>query len=339
MGEKKIKSIADIARLAGVDKSTVSRALNDSPLIAEETRQRIRKIAEEHSFHINAPARCLSTQQSRVIGMATHAYYYKNKNFSISDLFLLELMGAVSSTLAMNKYDLLLIQVDPFDTEWARRYLDSGKVDGIILMTYMRKKTHIRHLMEINAPFIIWGYPEPDSSHCSILGDNLNGGRLAAEHLIRSGRRKIAFLGGPAEDIEVQKRFEGFQGAMQAAGLQVQPDLVNYGNFMKDSAEERMLNLLDAAPDLDAVFANSDLMAIGAMQVLQKSGRQVPGDVAVIGYDNLSLTEVSDPPLTTISQNIPLLGHLLAQNLIGYLQAEIVTNAIIPAELVIRQSA
>lgn len=339
MGQKEVKTIADIARLAGVDKSTVSRALNDSPLIAEDTRLRIRKIAEEHSFHINAPARCLSTQQSRVIGMATHAYYYKNKNFSISDLFLLELMGAVSSTLAINKYDLLLIQVDPFDTEWARRYLDSGKVDGIILMTYMRKKTHIRHLMDINAPFIIWGYSEPDSPHCSIVGDNYNGGRLAAEHLIRGGRRKIAFLGGPSEDIEVQKRFEGFQAAMQAAGLQVQPELVNYGYFMKESAEERMLNLLEAAPDVDAVFANSDLMAIGAMQVLHKSGRQVPGDVAVIGYDNLSLTEVSDPPLTTISQNIPLLGHLLAQNLIGYLQAEIVTNAIIPAELVIRQSA
>lgn len=339
MGKKEVKTIADIARLAGVDKSTVSRALNDSPLIAEETRRRIQKIAEEQRYHINAPARCLSTQQSRVIGMATHAYYYKNKNFSITDLFLLELMGAVSSTLAVNKYDLLLIQVDPFDTEWARRYLDSGKVDGIILMTYMRKKTHISHLMDINAPFIIWGYPDPESPHCSIVGDNFNGGRLAAEHLIKSGRRKIAFLGGPSEDIEVQKRFEGFQTAMQAAGMQVRSELVHYGNFMKESAEERMLNILEEEPDVDAVFANSDLMAIGAMQVLQKTGRQVPGDVAVIGYDNLSLTEVSDPPLTTISQNIPLLGHLLAQNLIGYLQAEIVTNAIIPAELIVRQSA
>ncbi|MHC1781553.1 MAG: LacI family DNA-binding transcriptional regulator [Anaerolineaceae bacterium] len=339
MNEKAVKTIADIARLAGVDKSTVSRALNNSPLIAEATRLRIQKIAEEHCFHINSPARCLSTQQSRTIGMVTHAYYYKNKNFSITDLFLLELMGAVSSTLAVRNYDLLLMQVDPFDNEWGRRYLDSGKVDGFILMTYMRKKTHIQHLLDINAPFIIWGYPNPDSPFCSIVGDNFNGGRLAAEHLIKSGRRKIAFLGGPAEDAEVQKRYEGFESALTTAGIQVHPEMVNYGYFMKDSAEERMLRILEEAPDVDAVFVNSDLMAIGAMQVLQKSGRQVPGDVAVIGYDNLSLTEVSDPPLTTISQNIPLLGQLLAQNLIGYLQAEIVTNAIIPAELVIRQSS
>lgn len=339
MGEKKIKTIADIARMAGVDKSTVSRALNNSPLIAPATRERIQKIAEENAFQVNCSARSLSTQQSRVIGMVTHAYYYKHKNFSITDLFLLEIMGAVSSTLTVNNYDLLLIQVDPLGSDWPSRYLDSGKVDGFILMTYFHKQDHIRQLQKINAPFILWGYPDQNSPYCSIVGDNFNGGRLAAEHLINGGRRKIAFLGGPGEDIEVQKRFEGFESALSTAGIEVKPELVNYGYFMKRSGEERMAKILETSPDVDAVFANSDLLAISAIQTLRKSGRRVPDDVAVIGYDDLSLTSVSDPPLTTISQNVALLGQLLAQNLMAYLQNGIVTNAIIPAELIVRESA
>jgi DNA-binding LacI/PurR family transcriptional regulator len=339
VSEKAVKTIADIARLAGVDKSTVSRALNNSPLIAGATRERIQKIADDHCFQINSSARCLSTQQSRVIGMATHAYHYKNKNFSISDLFLLEIMGAVSSALAQNQYDLLLTQVDPFDADWPRRYLDSGKVDGFVLMTFARKKNHIDDLVRINAPFILWGYPRPDARYSSVVGDNFHGGQLAAEHLIGAGRRKIAFLGGPAEEMEVQKRYSGFEAAMQTAGIEIDPELVTYGEFSKRSSQERIAGLLESHPDIDAVFANSDLMAISAIHELRQSGRRIPDDVAVIGYDNLSLTEVSDPALTTISQNIPLAGKLLAQNLMGFLQSGIVTNVTVPVELVIRESA
>ncbi len=194
MTKKSVRTIADIARLAGVSKSTVSRALNDSPLIGEETKAKIRSLAREYNFQINAPARRLSMKQSRTVAFVTHAYH---KDFSVADLFGLEIMGGISSGLASREYDLLVIHVDPNDTKWARQYYDTGRVDGFILMTSTRKQTHVKALLELGAPFIIWGVPQPKQKYCSVTGDNFAGGRLATEHMINSGRQRIGFIGGP----------------------------------------------------------------------------------------------------------------------------------------------
>lgn len=335
MSTKPVKTIADIARLAGVSKSTVSRALNDSPLIGAETKERIRVIAREHAFQANAPARQLSLKQSRTIAFVTHAYH---KEFSVADLFGLEIMGGISSGLHANGYDMLVIHVDPRDTKWAHQYLDTGRVDGFILMTSTRKQNHIKTLLEMGAPFIVWGIPQPNQSYPSVTGDNLSGGRLAAEHLIEAGRERIAFLGGPAEELEVQQRYQGYEKALSKAARTIDPALIAYGDFSNTSGAAAMEALLEQAPDLDAVFVNSDLMAIAAMDVIRANGRRVPEDVAVVGYDDLSIAEFSNPPLTTIRQNIPLAGKLLAQNLLQYLQTGLVMNVSIPVELVIRRS-
>jgi DNA-binding LacI/PurR family transcriptional regulator len=335
MSTKRVKTIADIAQLAGVSKSTVSRALNDSPLIGEETKERIRSIAREHAFQINAPARRLSLKQSRTIAFVTHAYH---KEFSVADLFGLEIMGGISSGLHASGYDMLVIHVDPRDTLWAHQYLDTGRVDGFILMTSTRKQHHIKTLLEMGAPFIVWGIPQPNQSYPSVTGDNLNGGRLAAEHLIVSGREKIAFLGGPPEELEVRQRYQGFEAVLSQAGRSIDPALVAYGDFSNTSGAAAMETLLERAPDLEAVFVNSDMMAIAAMDTIRAHGRRVPEDVAVIGYDDLSIAQHSNPPLTTIRQNIPMAGKLLAQNLIQYLQTGLVANVSIPVELVIRRS-
>ncbi len=146
MNTKSVRTIADIARLAGVSKSTVSRALNDSPLIGEETKEQIRAIARKHNFELNASARQLSLKQSNIIAYVTHAYH---KDFSVADLFGLEIMGGISNGLASLGYDLLVIHVDPHDTKWARKYLDGGRVDGFILMTSTRKQVHVRHFWSL----------------------------------------------------------------------------------------------------------------------------------------------------------------------------------------------
>ncbi len=336
MKKKSVQTIADIARLAKVSKSTVSRALNDSPLIGEETRARIRAIARQNNFQINVPARQLSMQQSRTIAFVTYAYH---KDFSWADLFGLEIMGGVAKGLNESGYDMLIIHMDPRDTNWAHKYLDTGRVDGFILMTATCEPSHIHALLDIGAPFIIWGNTLPGLSYCSIMGDNTAGGRLGAEHLIRSGRKRIAFLGGPSDDLEVQQRFAGFKSALVEADMKMDPALVAYGDFSDTSGAAAMLKLLGQAPDLDAVFVNSDLMAIAAMDALREQGRRVPEDVAVVGYDDLSIAEHSNPPLTTIRQNIPLAGKMLAQNLVQYLETNVVTNVSIPVELVMRKSA
>jgi DNA-binding LacI/PurR family transcriptional regulator len=336
MSKKTVQTIADIARLANVSKSTVSRALNDSPLIGQETKERIRAIAQQYNFRTNAPARQLSLKQSHTIAFVTHCYH---KEFSVADLFGLEIMGGISTGLYANGYDMLLVHVDPRDIDWAHQYLDTGRVDGFILMTSTRKQYHVRALLEMGAPFIVWGTPQPQYHYPTVTGDNFRGGKLATEHLVRSGRQRIAFLGGPAGELEVQHRYAGYEAALQEAGSSANPALLAYGDYSIVSGAKAMQRLLKQSPGLDAVFANSDLMAIAAINVIHDQGRRVPEDIAVVGYDDLSIAALNNPPLTTIRQNVPLAGNLLAQNLVQYLQTGVVTNVSIPVELVVRKSA
>jgi DNA-binding LacI/PurR family transcriptional regulator len=329
MAEKTVQNIADIARICNVSKSTVSRALNDSPLISVETKERIRAVANEHNFQINIPARRLSLQRSHTIAFAV---------CSLSDLFLLEILGAISSTLTIYHYDLLIANVDPRDKHWPHDYLDTGRADGFILLTSSRKQFNYKELVDMQAPFITWAPPLPNLRYSSVISDNFSGGRLATQHLIKTGRRRIGFIGGPAEEFESQCRFDGYAAALEAHGLVIDPALVFYGDWSHESGAELTRRLLATTPDLDAIFANSDLMASGVMNVLSERGRRVPQDVAVVGYDDLSIARFSSPPLTTVSQNIPLVGKLLAQNLIQRIETGVITNVTVPVELMVRKT-
>lgn len=337
MATPPIHNIADIARLAGVSKSTVSRALNDSSLIAPETKQRIREIARAHRFQMNAPARRLSLGQSNVVALVTYEY---KSDLSVPDAFMLEIMSGIAAGLHAQGYDLLIIQVSPNDTDWVDRYLQSGRVDGFVLLGGSSTPQHIHALAERNAPFVIWGLAPGTRGHCSVSGDSFAGGRTATEHLLGLGRRRIAFLRGPVREAEVQDRYRGYTAALEAAGVALDPALVSYADhYLPATAGEAMRQLLDSAGDIDGVFANSDLMAIAAMDEIRAGERRVPEDIAVVGYDDVELAEHSDPPLTTIRQNGPLAGRLLAENLVQYLRTGAVTNVSIPAELVVRKSA
>jgi len=336
MSKKTVQTIEDIAKLANVSKSTVSRALNDSPLIKEETREQIKAIAKENNFCFKATARSLSLGQSHTIAFITHSY---SECFSMEDLFSLEIMGGISTGLTALGYDFLVVHVDPHKTDWAHEYLDSGKVDGFILNTSSRKQYHIKALYEMEAPFIVWGVPEPNYCYPSVTGDNISGGLLATEHLIKIGRQKIAFIGGADYEREVQQRYAGYEKALKNANREVNPLMVTYGDYSLASGNTAMELLLEQAADLDAVFVNSDLMAIGAINVIQSKGKRVPEDIAVVGYDDLSIAALNNLPLTTIRQNIPMAGRLLAQNLVQFIKSGVITNVTMPVELVIRKSA
>ena len=335
MTDKRVRTIADIAEIAGVSKSTVSRALSNSSLISEKTRNRIQAIAREHNFQINQPARSLSMQQTNTIAFITHGYY---KNICVEDLFLLEMLGAITDALTLVNYDLLMVNVDPHETDWIDDYIRTGKVDGFILMTSTKKRSHIKKLVEMNAPFIAWGAPILNANYCTVTGDNFSGGRLAAEYLLGIGKRKIAFLGGPAKEKEVQLRYQGFETALQSVGLPVESSRVVFGDFSSSSGSEMIHQLFENNVDFDAVFANSDFIAIGAMNAIRERGLQVPDDVSVVGYDNLSLAQYTYPPLTTIKQNIQESGRLLVQNLVQYLETGVVTNVSVPVEVIVRDS-
>jgi DNA-binding LacI/PurR family transcriptional regulator len=336
MANNSINTITDIARLAGVSKSTVSRALNDSPLIGEETKQRIRSIAAEHDFQLNVPARRLSLKQSNTIGFVTYAY---KSDSAVPDVFMLEIMSGISRALHDHHYDLLVVHVEPGDTEWPRQYLNTGRVDGFIVLSATCTERHIAELLEMKAPVAMWGVPKDMTGFCTVTGDSFAGGSAATEHLLRSGRKRVGFIGGFAGTQEVTDRYRGYEAALLAAGNEVDPALVAYTNYSPAAAAVAMQQLLEDAPDLDAVFVNSDLMAIAAMDVIRDTGRTVPRDVAVVGYDDISIAQHSNPPLTTIRQNGPLAGKLLAESLIQCLRTGVITANSIPAELVVRSSA
>ncbi len=336
MNTTTVRTISDIARLAGVSKSTVSRALNDSPLIGEETKDRIRALAKEHKFVMNASARRLSLQQSHVIGLMVHAH---TSEWSTTDIFMLEVMSGISMGLRARGYDLLLIHADKNDENWADAYFGAGRVDGFIVLTASCTPQQIDNLHQLKAPYIMWGRTPGARRQSTVSGDSFAGGKLATEHLLRLGRKRIAFLGGPSSELEVADRFAGYEEALRDAGLAVDPELVAYGDYTAQSGHAVMGSLLTRNPDLDAVFVNSDLMAIAAMDAIREHGRVVPDDVAVVGYDDVSMARFSNPPLTTIRQNGPLAGRLLAENLLQYIQKGVVTNVTIPAELVVRRSA
>lgn len=334
MEKPKLKSIEDIARLAGVSKSTVSRALNDSPLVGAETKELILGIAKEYGFKPSFTARNLSMRTSRTIAFVNHAF--SKGECGVSDPFSLEIMGGIAIGLHELGYDLLVVHVDPEDTDWASSYLDSGRVDGFILMTSSKKRSHIERLIAIGAPFIAWG---PGlGEYCSVCGDDRKGGRLAAERLVSLGRRRIAFLGGLRGEAEVRLRYEGYSEALDAAGLDPRAR-VAYADYSERMAAREVERLLEKDPGTDGIFANSDYMAVAAMLKLKELGRRVPEDVAVIGYDDLSIASYVSPALTTVSQRIAQAGRILARDLIAYLERGIVTNTVMPVQLSLRESA
>ena len=336
MASEQVKTIADIARIAGVSKATVSRALNQSSLVSADTRARVSAIAREHGFEMNDSARRLSRGQSNVVALVTYAY---EPSESTPDAFVLEVMSGLTAGLHAEGYDLLVIQIDEGDTSWITRYLDSGRVDGFVHLAATCTEAHRTALEARGAPFVVWGIDSDSRTHSTVTGDSFAGGRLATEHLLRSGRRRIAFIGGPSSEREVQDRYLGYAAALGGFGIEVDDALVAYGNYTSQSGAARIRELLERNDDLDAAFVCSDVMAIAAMEELRSQGRSVPADVAVVGYDDIAVAAHTDPPLTTVRQPGPLAGRLLAQSLIQYLRTGAVSHIAIPAELVIRASA
>src|SRR5215813_7767383 len=252
-------TIADIARIAGVSKSTVSRALNDSPLIGAETRERIHAIAEEHDFQMNTAARRLSLGQSHVIGLVTKVKY--------ADMFTLEMMGGISTGLIELGYELLVLQGHLADPSWARGYADSGRVDGFIALSSSCMPEEIDGMIESGVPFALWGASSPLNQFSSVTGDSVAGGRLAAAHLLEIGRRHLSFVGGPTWAHEIGDRLAGFEDAHRQAGLEPDPAAILHTPWAdaEATAARAIRELLDRDPEIDGVAANSDRFAIGAM--------------------------------------------------------------------------
>jgi DNA-binding LacI/PurR family transcriptional regulator len=336
---KEINSIADIAKLAGVSKSTVSRALNDSSLLKQETKDKIKAIAEQHNFEAHSAARNLSLQKSNTIGFVTVFNEEKRKVKNFADPFFLEIVGSVSGALYDNGLDLLMAHFTDQNVHRLQQYLSSQKVDGLIILSCLRGEIcdFARNLSQ-NSPIIFLdSYNLKENCSC-VSSDNTMGGYLATKHLIETGRKKIAFLGGPQSHAEVKLRLEGYINALTEANIPVENELIYFSDYSGVGGYKTMLEILDKNQKVDSVFINSDIMSFGALNALHERNICVPDEISIVGFDDIPLARYTSPPLTTIRQNIPGIGKKLVQNLMQIMKEGGVIKSTMPVELIIRKS-
>lgn len=338
MGSGKMTSF-DIAHLAGVSQATVSRALRNSPLVNPETRKRVQKIAREMHYRVDRSAAGLRSQQSRTIALLL--FEDPTSDDSQINPFFLSMLGNITRFAAAKKYDVL-VSFQQLSDDWLSKYQASNLADGIILLgygDYRQIADKLRQLRDNGAHFIIWGVTTPELEGHSVGCMNVQGGKMATRHLLGLGRTGIAFLGGASEDCpEFRQRYEGYCDALRDAGLSARPQLRIDADNQEISGLNAMTKLLESGEEFDSVFAASDLIAIGAMKCLRRAGVRVPGEVSVVGFDDLPAASYCSPSLTTIRQDTRLAAKTLVNNLLCMINSEPVKSRLLPLSLAIRGS-
>lgn len=334
--ERKRLQMADIARLAGVSVSTVSRALNGSSLVNEETRERIGQLARSLNYSINLSAQNLRLQKNQTVAVVVP--YDAQSRQHISDPFFLSIVGSIADALTDRGYDMLLSRVDAERLDSAAALYDAGKAIGLVIIGQWRHHDQLNELAARKVPLVVWGGQLPQQLYCSVGGDNVLGGFKATQHLVRQGRKRILFL-GDAQLPEVYLRRQGYQQALQEAGLAVDPKLELPVPFEIIAARQALDKLCASRARFDGVVACSDLLALQAVQALRAHGKTVPDDAAVIGYDDMPLAAYCDPPLTTVHQPVALAGAELVDALFTLLRGERAAPRTLAVHLVVRDSA
>jgi DNA-binding LacI/PurR family transcriptional regulator len=326
----------DIARLAGVSVSTVSRALNQSPLVNDETRNRILELARSLNYSINFGASNLRMQRNRTVAVVV-PYDAKTRQH-ISDPFFVSILGSLADALTDRGYDMLLSRVDAERLDLAAQIEASGRAGGIILIGQWHHHDQLNELAARRVPIVVWGARLTQQIYCTVGGDNIAGGVLATEHLIGTGRRHIAFFGDP-ELPEVGHRYEGYLRALKQHAISFDSRLVRPAAFAEGSARRAVEELIAQKVHFDAIFASSDLLAMRAVRTLREHGFLVPRDVGVVGYDDVELAQYFHPSLTTIRQPIIKAGEALVDALLAVMAGEHPTPPILPTELIVRESS
>jgi DNA-binding LacI/PurR family transcriptional regulator len=334
--EAKRLQMADIARLAGVSVSTVSRALNGSTLVNDETRARIGQLARSLNYSINLGAQNLRLQKNQTVAVVVP--YDAQSRQHISDPFFLSIVGSIADALTDRGYDMLLSRVDAEHLDSAAQLFDSGKAIGLVIIGQWRHHDQLNGLAARKVPLVVWGGQLAQQLYCSVGGDNVAGGTMATAHLLAAGRRRIVFL-GDARLPEVALRLQGYREALKAADLQPDPQLELPVPFEIVAARQALDRLCASGRPFDAVLACSDLLALQAVQAVRAVGRQVPRDVAVVGYDDMPVAAYSDPPLTTVHQPVGLAGAALVDALLTLLRGERAQPRTLPVRLMVRDSA
>jgi len=294
-------SIKDIARKAGVSHSTVSRALTDSPLVKAETKARIQKLAREMGYTPSAIARAMSTRRTQTVGLVVT---------TIADPFVAEVVRGIEETALDHGYNVILCNStgDPGRELATVRTLREKWVDAVIV-TSSRVGNFYGEFAEIRVPVVLINNQQPGEYTFAVRNDDLYGGQLAGEYLTGLGHRHVAYVSGPERATSSELRLEGCQGALNKVGAEIPPQWIVQGDGLPQAGERAARSLLRAFPCPTAIFCYNDMTAMGVLHAVKECGLGVPGDISVLGYDDIAVAAYLDPPLTTIAQFKYTLGQ------------------------------
>ncbi len=325
-------SIKDIARLAKVSHSTVSRALHNHPLVNEETAERIRKIAQQHGYRPSAAARSLVTQRSYTIGVVVT---------SISDPFVAGVVSGIEDIASRHGFSVFLANsnADPEQEIRVVQSFDERRVDGIVVTSSRVGALYVPVLSRRRVPIVLLNNQHPSEFAYSVVIDSTQGSRDATNHLIDLGHRRIAYLGDQFGHQSDTERLCGYREALNQAGLRCSRELIVHGDGKAEGAIPAMSRLLALPRRPTAVVCYNDMSALGAMHQIRAAGLRVPDDLSITGFDDLHISQYLNPPLTTIRQPMPEMGRMAMEKLIALLSGNTSQqNILVPGSLVVRGS-
>ncbi len=329
-------TLEDIAEKAGVSRSTVSRVINDQPNVSDGVRARVWEVIEETGYQPNVAARSLASQRSYMIGLVLpHSVSYL-----FTDPYIPHLIQGVAQSCNQHDYTLGLFHASTKEDEQKMypRVSRAGLLDGVILQAGHHGDPLMDRLMDSDLPLVFVGRPFHSENVSFVDIDNIEGAYNAVSHLIRLGYQRIATIAGTGLSTVGIDRKQGYINALHNHDLPVDERLIVESDFTEAGGCQAMEDLLPARPE--AVFAASDVMAIGAMRAVRKAGLKIPDEVAIVGFDDLPVAKMANPALTTIRQPINRLGSTAVDTLIDMINngAKPHNRIILSTELVIRHS-
>jgi len=332
-------TLETIAKLAGVSRGTVSRVVNQSPGVKPQVRQKVQRIIEETGYVPHPQARSLAGGTTGNIGVIA---FSDNPDYLTHHIFY-EVLQAIQADSASSNYDLLLFaNRSSSDEQYWKRVVTRRKVDGLVIMGEHIQEEHLLFYRQQQIPFVLIGKRDFQLPIACVTSDYYNGAYLATKHLLASGKRNIVYIHGLTNMYHENARYMGYSEALAEAGIEVRPELVIIGNAKQKDAALQMNKLIEEGHIFDGIFAANDLMAFGAMEVLQQHDIQIPQQVAVVGFDDVQAAAYYSPTLTTVRQDKHKLGkeamRMLLDMLKGDMAADKAETVMIECDLIIRET-
>ena len=327
-------TIRDVAAAAGVSRGTVSRVINGGHWVSPDARQAVEDAIARTGYTANHAARSLATGRSNSLAFLLT----EPQHLLFSDPTFALLLRGATEALAQRSMTLVLLVADtPAERANVEHYVSAGHVDGVLLISSHESDPLLASLIEAGVPTVCTGVPLGYRAQVPTVSvDEVDSARTMTRYLMDRGHRRIALITGPDDTSGGRYRLVGFREEM---GDRFDPDLVEQDVYSREAGEAAMTRLLQRAPDIDAVFAASDVMAVGAIAAARRAGRRVPEDLAVAGFDDSGLAETHEPPLTTMRQPWAEISSAMVEILIDVINGVPRTDLVLPTTLVVRGTA